>query len=98
MYPSGQLSDLSTRKALLRARIAVRRWECAAAAAEIGRPIAIIDRGIALWKRVSPLVKALIIPGGIFVAQWFKRRDAGAAAKKTGKLTAILGALPMILQ
>lgn len=98
MYPRGQLSELETRKALLQARIAVRRWECAAAAAEIARPIAFIDRGVALWKRVSPLVKALVIPGGIFIAQWFKRKDAGAAARKSGKLAAVLGALPMIMQ
>jgi hypothetical protein len=98
MYPSRQLTELAARKTLLQARIAVRRWECASAAAQIARPIALIDRGIALWRRISPVIKILGIPAGIFLVQFFKRRGARTAAKKSGKMAAVMAALPMILR
>jgi hypothetical protein len=98
MYPSRQLTELAARKTLLRARIAVRRWECAAAATQIARPIALLDRGVALWHRISPVIKMLGIPAGLFLIQFFKRRGARNAAKKSGKMGAVMAALPMILR
>jgi hypothetical protein len=98
MYPRGQLAELAAKKTLLQARIAVRRWECAAAAAQIAKPIALIDRGLAAWRRISPIVKVLAIPAGVFLAQFFKRHSARTAAKKSGKMAAVMAALPMILR
>lgn len=98
MYPSGQLAELATRKAMLQARIAVRRWECAAAAVELARPVALLDRGIELWRRVSPIVKVVVVPAGLFLTQLLRRRSAAAAATKGGKMAAVMAALPVILR
>ena len=98
MYPTGKLTELATRKAVLQARIAVRRWECAAAAVELARPVALLDRGIAAWRRISPIVKLLIVPGGLFLTQWLRKRNPAAAAKKTGKMAAVMAAWPLVLQ
>jgi hypothetical protein len=98
MYPSGQLAQLATRKAMLQARIAVRRWECAAAAVQLARPVALLDRGIEMWRRVSPIVKILIVPAGLFLAQLFKRRSPATAAKKSGKMAAVMAAWPLVMQ
>lgn len=55
MYPQGELTDLSRRKALLRQRIGRRRAECAAAAAEVTRPLEWLEDAQRVWQRVSPL-------------------------------------------
>jgi hypothetical protein len=98
MYPSGQLAELATRKAMLQARIAVRRWECAAAAVELARPVALLDRGIEMWRRVSPIAKILVVPAGLFVAQLLRRRGAASAPKKAGKMAAVMAAWPLVMQ
>lgn len=98
MYPRRELSELAARKALLQARIAVHRAQCLDAAEEIARPLALVDRGLALWRRVSPMVKLLTAPAGLLLTQWLKRRAVGAGATKTGKFAAVMSALPMILR
>ena len=98
MYPRGQLTELAARKTLLQARIAVRRWECAAAMVEIARPLAFVDRGVAAWRRISPIVKVLAIPAGVFLTQFFRRKGARTAAKKSGRMAAVMAALPVILR
>ena len=62
MYPDGELTRLSYHKAALRRRIAIRREECAAAAAGATRPLAWLDRAIVWWKKVKPLTKVVAIP------------------------------------
>ena len=66
MYPRRELDRLGARKAIVHARIEVHRWECVQAAAELSRPVAVIDRGIELWRRLSPLVKLMGLPMAFF--------------------------------
>ena len=100
MYPRRKLNELALRKALLEVRIAVRRAECAIAAAELVRPIALIDRGVVLWRRVSPMVKFMIVPAGVLLTRIWKQRARGGAkaAKAGGKWAAIFGAVTTVLQ
>ncbi len=97
MYPTEELNRLANRKMVLQARIAVRRWESAQAAAELARPLALVDRGLEMWRRVAPFVKVLLVPGGLLLAKVMKsKRDAHGG--HGGKLSIFLGALPAILQ
>ncbi len=99
MYPSGQLSELAARKTILQARIAVRRWECAVAAVELARPIAAVDRGVAAWHQLLPIVKLLAVPVGVWLARLSQRSTPlEPEAKRNGKVAAALAALPLILQ
>lgn len=97
MYPHGELKALAARKAILQARIAVRRWESAQAAAELAQPIALIDRGVAMWRRISPFVKLLAVPGGLLLAKLWKSRHPGRGAAG-GKIGLLFAALPVILR
>ena len=92
MYPSGELAALAERKRALQARIDVRRWECAEAAAELARPLATLDRGLALWRRIAPTVKMFAVPLGWFVARFVMNRA------RRGKLSSVLSMLPLILR
>ena len=100
MYPSGELGRLAQRKRILQARIAVRRLECAAAAIELARPIAYVDRGIELWHRVAPFFKFLAVPGGLFLTRLLtgRRRAVRQGRRKGGRIAAILSVLPLILR
>jgi hypothetical protein len=101
MYPRRQLAALAARKALLQAKIEVRRLECAIAATELARPIGWVDRGIALWRRISPIVKALALPGALSLGWFLRKRKAAspsAAVPKPGKMAAIMAALPVVLE
>lgn len=97
MYPHGELKALAARKAILQARIAVRRWESAQAAAEFAHPLALIDRGVAMWRRISPFVKLLAVPGGLLLAKLWKSRHPGRGAPG-GKIGLLFAALPAILR
>src|SRR5688572_30356422 len=97
MYPSGELNLLAARKALLQARIALRRYECAAAAAEVTRPIAAIDRGLATWHRISPFVKILGVPLGLLLTRIISRKRQGKPTGKS-KFAAFMTALPLIIR
>ena len=97
MYPSGELKQLEDRKALLRARIAVRRWEMAVAAGEVARPIATIDRGLEIWRRISPFAKLLGVSLGFLIPRIMARRSRGKPAGKS-KFAALMAALPLIVR
>lgn len=97
MYPHGELKALAARKAILQARIAVRRWESAQAAAELAHPIALVDRGVEMWRRISPFVKLLAVPGGLLLAKLWKSRHPGRGGSG-GKLGLLFAALPAILR
>ena len=97
MYPRGELDLLAARKALLQTRIAIRRWEVAAAATEITRPIAAIDRGLAVWHRISPFVKVLGIPLGLLLTRIVSRKRQGKSTGKS-KFAAFMTALPLIIR
>jgi hypothetical protein len=74
MYPNEELSLLAARKAALRERISIRRDQCAAAAERASRPLAWVDRALARWRRVSPLVKIAAIPLAILLKRRLARR------------------------
>jgi hypothetical protein len=69
MYPTGELNVLLARKATLRRRIAVRRWQCVEDAQEIARPLAVIDRIYATWKKIRPWVKIAGVPAALLLAR-----------------------------
>lgn len=99
MYPGGSLDELAQRKALLQARIAVRRYELMIAGAQAAKPIVFIDRAVATWVKISPIVKDIGIPLGLLI--WRNvRRKKGKGTKKTAgalKLATLLETVPLIL-
>jgi hypothetical protein len=64
MYPEGELARLAADKAVLRARIAVRRAQCVARAQAALRPVIWLDDARDLWERMSPFAKLLLPPLG----------------------------------
>ncbi len=82
MYAHRELIRLSVHKGILRRRIARRRAECVTAAAGLLRPVAWLDRAIALWRRFAPFAPLAAVPLGFL----FKR----AAAPRASVLGALL--------
>jgi len=62
MYPDRELIRLATRKTAVRRRIAVRRAQCAKAAARVARPVVLLDRAVAYWRRLPLLAKVAAVP------------------------------------
>ena len=81
MYPDVELNRLATHKAGLRWRIGVQRVKCARAATQVLRPLAWLDRALALWDRVSPLAKIAAVPLGFLL-----KRSNTAPPRLLGKL------------
>jgi hypothetical protein len=75
MYPQPQLNRLAAHKVALRRGIALRRTQCAEAAIRLARPVDWLDRMLAFWHRLSPLVQAATVPLGFLAARTvFPRR------------------------
>lgn len=81
MYPDLELNRLAAHKARLRGRIGVQRVKCAQAATQVLRPLAWLDRALALWDRISPLAKIAAIPLGFVL-----KGSASAPPRLLGKL------------
>ena len=62
MYPDGDLVRLDAHKAVLRRRIDARRDDCAVALRGVERPLAWLDRAVALWRRLRPFAALAVIP------------------------------------
>ncbi len=90
MFPREDLTDLDRRKRLLQARIALNRLQCTAAAAELARPLAVVDRGVTLWRRVSPLVKLFAVPAGLLLGRSLGGRRAAGRRSRFGMLLTVL--------
>ena len=76
MYPQPQLNRLAADKVELRRGIAFRRAQCAEAAARVARPFDWLDRMLACWRRLSPLVQSTALPLGFLVTRIaFPRRN-----------------------
>lgn len=86
MYPAPELSRLAAHKQALQRRITRRRIECIAAATEISRPLAWLDRALGVWRQLSPWVKLAAVPLGFLLKR-------APAAKPLG---AVLRWLPVI--
>lgn len=76
----------------MQARIDVRRWECAEAVVELSRPLAAIERGMAMWRRISPLVKLLGIPVSLLGLRKILRRS------RRGHISKLIAMLPVIVR
>ena len=90
MYPSGELSLLAARKAVVRRRIAQRRWQCVQDAAALARPLGWISRVVEVWQRISPLVKIAGVP----VILTLTRKFFGRA----GRVASLARLVPLVLQ
>ena len=80
MYTDRELTRLAAHKAGLRRGIALRRIQCAGAAARIAQPLAWLDRALALWRRLSPFTRLAAVPLGFLVtrAAFFRRGILGS--------------------
>ena len=67
MYPDRELTRLAAYKAALRRGIALRRAQCAVAAARVAQPLEWLDRMLAIWRRLSPFVKFAALPLGFLL-------------------------------
>ena len=81
MSPRQELNRLAARKALLQARIGVRRLQCQLHAAELEPPLRAADRALAAWRRISPLLKLVGVPAGILLGRELERRLGGRFAR-----------------
>ncbi len=71
MYPQRELIGLARHKVWLRRRIVVHRFDCVAAATRVARPVALLDRAMAFWRRLSPFAQFAALPLGVLVTRKF---------------------------
>jgi hypothetical protein len=69
MYGRREMMGLGARKADLRRRIALTRLHCAQDATEALRPVEWLDRMLAFWHGLSPLVRLTAVPLGLIAAR-----------------------------
>ena len=69
MYPQPQLNRLAAHKVVLRRGIALRRAQCAEAAARIAQPVEWLDRMLSFVRRILPLVKVAAVPLGFLAVR-----------------------------
>jgi hypothetical protein len=74
MYPQEELRLLADRKAELRQRIHDRRLECAEAFIRVGRPLELLDRVLAKWRKLSPMLKLAAVPLALLMKRWIAPR------------------------
>lgn len=99
MYPRGELNRLAARKALLQARIAVRRLECLQHAHGLARPVRLLDRAWALWRTIAPMAKLVGVPALLWAGGRFVRRGRGGGGGGfAGKLGSLLKYAPLVMK
>ena len=69
MYPQRELIRLAAYKSALRRDVALRRAQCAGAAARMAQPVEWLDRMLVFWRRLSPLAQFATVPLGLLVAR-----------------------------
>ena len=69
MYPQRELTRLAAHKAALQRDIALRRAQCAEAAARVAPPFECLDRMLAFWRRLSPFAQFAAVPLGVLVTR-----------------------------
>jgi hypothetical protein len=89
MYPTGELTRLGLRKALIRVRIAGHRWQCTETGSELARPVEVVDGLWAKWRHISPIAKAVGVPLAALLARRLYRR--------LRKIATIAHYVPMVL-
>jgi hypothetical protein len=90
MYPAGELNALAARKELLRLRIAQHRYRCVESVTQLAQPVALVDRAMALWRRMPSIVKLIGVPLGLF----FGRK----VAPRVGGFSTLLRYAPMAMR
>lgn len=98
MYAERELADLAQRKSLVQARIAVRRLQCRLDAAQLAVPLGTVDKAVAFWRQLSPLVKTVGIPVALLGLRRFFGGGTKSGAVPKSRLAALLSALPIILR
>lgn len=76
MYPARELTRLATHKLALQREINRNRNACAKAATQVMRPVASLDRMLALWRRLAPLVPLAALPLGFLLKRSLPRPRA----------------------
>lgn len=97
MFPKEELNQLARQKALLQARIALCRIECRVAAAELARPIVLVDRGVEIWRKISPFAKLVAVPVGLLLGRTLGGGPSPGGGRR-GKLATIVSLLPLLLR
>jgi len=67
MYPQEEIIRLAACKDTLRRRIALRRVECAEAAARVTQPLEWFDRALAFWRRLTAFAPFAAVPLGFVI-------------------------------
>ena len=76
MYPTGELNHLAARKSVLRARIALNRFRVAEDCSRVAPPLRLVDRVLAIWRGMRPILPLLAAPLG-----WWAARSGAARMK-----------------
>jgi len=75
MYPQRELTRLAAYKTALQWDIALRRTQCAEAAARVAQPLAWLDRMLAFWRRLSSFAPiSAVLLGWVVTRTVFPRR------------------------
>lgn len=90
MPPARHLDELARRKEAVRARIALHREACAAAAVELARPLALVDQGLRLWRAVPAPARWTGVAAAFFATRKLSRGVGG--------LRSMLRYVPMAVQ
>jgi hypothetical protein len=93
MYPTAELNELARRKIVLRARVGASRLVCVTYAAEVARPIGLVDRVVTQWRRISPAMKLLALTLGFVLRRKWRARQV----RKASTLRGLLRLLPLVL-
>jgi hypothetical protein len=74
MYPAGELTQLATRKDLLRRRIALRRVITIVSAQRALRPVRLAERLWMQWRQLSPFIKLAAGPLATLFGRGLQRK------------------------
>ena len=69
MYWDEELTRIGVHKAALRRSIARNRARCVESVARLARPLALLDRIVAMWRVIRPSIKFGAVPLGLLVTR-----------------------------
>jgi hypothetical protein len=69
MHWDEELERLALHKTALQRRIARQRMQCAIAASRMARPVELLDRIVAVWRGLPPMVKFGAMPLGVLATR-----------------------------
>jgi hypothetical protein len=80
MFPHEELTRLAAQKIALRREIALCRVQCTHAAARVAQPLEIVDRALAIWRKLSPIARIAAVPLGFIFKRILVRRTKVAGS------------------